>query len=114
MSYKLTLEDIDFTIEALEEISSVEGNALASGDDEQDRKAEEYIYRQLEAGNEWAWCCVRVRGWYYGLSAEEYLGCCSYKSREDFENGGYFEDMRNAVLEDLQDQLDDLKKVICA
>jgi len=57
---KITAEDCEIKVEALEEDIPVRGNALASGDAEADRACEDEILARLEAGDIWAWCTVRV------------------------------------------------------
>jgi hypothetical protein len=84
----------------------VRGNALASGDDEEDKKAEEAILRDIESGNEWAWCTAHVRVTYKGiLTADDYLGACSYPSEDDFRDGGYFDDMVSSCVAEINNQL---------
>lgn len=92
-----------------EEIS-IEGNALASGDDEQDREAEQWIRDQLDRGNDWAWCTAHVRVTYKDiLVADEYLGGCSYESANDFKKGGYYDDMVDTCIDQINEQLTKLK-----
>ena len=106
---KLTVADVTWTLRPEPEDCSVRGNALASGDDEQDKACEDNIIRELDNGNEWAWCCAVLTGRYKGLKAVETLGCCSYASEADFRQpGGYFDDMQASVLADLQAQLEDI------
>lgn len=95
---------VRYTIECLPEDMPVRGNALASGDDEEDRKAENAVLAALEC-NPWAWCLVRVRAWAGSVYGEDYLGCCSYESEEDFKRGGYWEDMQANALSDLRVRL---------
>lgn len=105
----LTLDDIQWTVEALPEDMQIYGNVLASGDDDEDRKAAEAVQADLESGNEWAWCTVRVTGKWEGLKAVDYLGGCSYKSQEDFcAPGGYYDDMRATVLAELQEHAENI------
>ena len=55
--------------------------------------------------NEWAWCCVEIKGQWNGLEAVAYLGACSYENKQSFiENSGYYEDLRQQVIEQLQGQ----------
>jgi len=104
--------ELRINCEALAEHIPIKGNALASGDDELDRRTEQLIQEQLEAGNIWAWCTVEVSVEWNGIeSEEEYLGCCSYKSRSDFaENSGYYEDMVSTCLDNLNKKLADLRR----
>ncbi len=108
----LTLDDIQWTIEALPEDTSIEGNVMASGDDAADKEAEESVRADLESGNGWAWCTVRVTGRWEGLKATDYLGGCSYKSEQDFCARGYYDDMRNTVLAELQEHAENIASKI--
>lgn len=100
---------ITYTVECLPEEIGVRGNAMASGDDAQDKEVEDQIIADLEGGNEWAWCSVKVTASLTidgeTFAGSDYLGCCSYASEVDFKNGGYFEDMQNAASEDLLTRL---------
>lgn len=79
----------------------IKGNVIASGDDAYDQECENRILAQLEAGNEWAWCCTHVLMTWKGLTAHDYLGGCSYSSQEDFEKDGYYADMVDTCLDSL-------------
>ena len=114
MPKKLKITDVTWQLDCLPEDVSIEGNALASGDDVQDRAQERWIHDQLGSGNQWAWCSVRLTGSYKGLEAFDTLGCCCYLDENDFQQpGGYFDDMRANVLADLQVQLDELLTECC-
>lgn len=93
--------EVEFTIECLNEDLSIRGNCMASGDDAFDKKCEDEIIDKLESGSRWAWCCVKVTAKYKGFEGVDHLGGCSYKDEEDFKNGGYFEDMKVQALADL-------------
>ena len=86
----------------------VRGNAMMGGDAEDNRRVEDAIIADLESGNEWAWCCsVEVRASYAGIDGADYLGGCSYASEADFRRpGGYFDDMREAALDELARELE--------
>lgn len=89
------------TLTAEPEHVPVRGNALASGDDAEDKAHEDKILADLE-WNEWAWCSAHVRASYGGFHGDAYLACCSYESAEAFKTpGGYYEDMVEEALEDL-------------
>lgn len=104
---QLKLDDITWTIEALPEDSSVRGNVCASGDEDVDRQLENEVLEDINSGNEWAWCIVKVSGEWNNLKGVDYMGSCSYKSKQDFiENSGYYDDMRKAVLEEIQGKLE--------
>jgi len=81
---------------------------MASGDDDIDREAEEWILAQLESGNDWAWCRVRVTARWKGFEGSDSLGACSYKSEADFcTEDGYFADMKQAALDELNEAVQD-------
>ena len=106
MARKLDADEVEFSIECLEEDQQVRGNAQASGDDEQDKYAEDMIIEQLENGNRWAWCTVKVTARFEDLEGHDYLGCCSYSDEEEFKRGGYWEDMKARALNELQEKFD--------
>ncbi len=98
----LTEAEVTFTVEAEEEDLPIEGNVLASGDDDADREAEREIREDLEQGNPWAWCCVKVTATWKDWTGTDYLGACSYASEKDFvTEDGYYPDMRARALEAL-------------
>jgi hypothetical protein len=114
MKKTLTAEDVEFTIEAEPEDIPVRGNAMMSGDDDFDRKVEDEIIADLEDGNEWAWCSVKVAAKWKRWEGRAYLGCCSYKNEKDFcQPGGYFEQMKEEALEDLNRQIADIRATLC-
>lgn len=80
----------------------VEGNAMASGDDEADRAEEQAILERLDAGDDWAWCTVVVHARLGDAVGTAALGCCSYADEDDFKApGGYYEDLCAEALEDI-------------
>jgi len=93
--------NVKYSIECLPEDLPVRGNALASGDPMLDRETEDSIIADLERGNEWAWCCVKVTAEIDGFTGSDYLGGCSYENEYAFKQGAYFEDMKRAALADL-------------
>lgn len=99
---------IKFAITAEPEDVEIEGNASAI-DPKTDREQEEWIRKQLDSGNEWAWCTavctasIELDG--QTFEAREYLGCCSYESAEDFERCEG-ENMRKGATEALKAELD--------
>ncbi len=103
------INQVEFTIECLPEDAQVKGNCSAI-DDETDRETEQYIYNELNNGNEWAWCTVKVGCSYKGQEGTAYLGQCSYKDRKDFkDNSGYYEDMKQESFDDLINSLNRLR-----
>lgn len=106
----LKISDVQFEIICHPEHVQVKGNAVASGDDDFDKKVENKIIRQLENGNTWAWCTVEVKATYKSLEASDFLGCCSYKHEKDFMSGGYYEQMKETAFDALKTKFDDLVK----
>lgn len=102
---KLTEDDVTFTITCENEDIPIKGNAMASGNDKEDKEVEDQIIRDLMSGNQWAWCCVKVTAEWNGFRGVDYLGCCSYKDEEDFKEGGYYEQMKTQALDDLNSSL---------
>lgn len=100
----LTRDDVIITVEALPEDSSPEGH-FSTGDDERDRKICAEIREKAE-WNSWAWCCIKVTASWRGHSASDYLGGCCYDSKEEFvSEGGYYDDMVDRALEELNDEI---------
>lgn len=61
-----------------------------------------WIEDQIDRGNVWAWCSVKVSVSYRGLTCDEHLGGCSYESEESFVTGsGYYDDMVKTALTEL-------------
>lgn len=97
----MKLEDCCITVECLPEDLPIKGNASAI-DEATDRQIVRKIKQELAAGNEWAWCCVRVTVEYEDNAECEYLGCCNYKNRHDFiKNSGHYQDMVKECFERL-------------
>lgn len=110
---KLTLKDVKVTLRAEPEDVPVRGNALASGDEAVDREAEDGVIAALEAGNEWAWCQAVVEVSWGNFRGVAHIGCCSYDSEEDFKKGGYYEEMVEESLSDLNDGIAKVYAEIC-
>lgn len=102
------IEQVEFEIKCLPEDIQVKGNCSAI-DEETDTTTEQMIYDQLNNGNQWAWCTVKVTANWKGLEGSDYLGCCSYESEEDFKSGGYFQDMKEQAFNDLISKITSLK-----
>lgn len=103
---QLTESEVEFTIECLPEEEPILGNASAI-DDDTDREIAEKILEDLESGNEWAWCLVKVTAHWEGYEGFASLGCCSYESEASFkEPGGYYDDMKAEALDRLNAQLE--------
>jgi len=96
----------EIVVECLPEDLEIEGNASAI-DPETDAAIAQEIRDQLEAGNEWAWCCIMVSVSWKGFEGVDYLGACSYKSKADFmESDGYFPDMVARAFDELVEAIE--------
>lgn len=105
---RLAEKDVEFSIECLGEPEPIEGNCSAI-DPQTDAETAEWIRTELDHGNDWAWCTVKVTATWEGLEGVDYLGCCSYKSEADFKaEGGYYADMKAQALAALQSEVDRL------
>jgi hypothetical protein len=106
---QLTPNDVTITVTAEPEQMPVRGNAIVSDDPKKDKRVEDRIIRRLDNGDIWAWCSVEIKCEYEGLTAEDYLGGCSYKNERDFiKHSGYYNDMVRTCIMDLQKQLEEL------
>jgi len=87
-----------------------------SGDSSSDREMEKNIIRRLDRGDLWAWCIVIVVAKYGDISGMDHLGCCSYKDENEFRECGYYNDMCDRALEDLNKRIrknyDEIKDLI--
>ena len=97
-------EHAEIEIEALPEHASIDGNCSAL-DEEANKEAARWVRQELDNGNQWAWCVAKVTVSYQEVEASSYLGCCSYKSQEDFMIGGYYVDMLQEAIEELASNL---------
>jgi len=112
----LRAEEVIFRVSAEEEDIPIEGNAIASGDDEQDRRDSDEIRRRLAAGDVTAWCVVHVQAEWSGVRASANLGGVSL-APDDLvatfasENGLYDEALQalNARLDEYEAKLEALR-----
>jgi hypothetical protein len=113
---KLTKEDVTIEVQALEEYTQVRGNATSSGDDAADKECEDTIIKNLESGNEWAWCTIKVTASWNERTCSTYLGCCSYDSKEDFLKDNYYTDLVDEAIDGLnkilQSDFDKLSELV--
>jgi hypothetical protein len=100
----LKIEDVEWELICEPEDTPLEGNVMASGDDDADAEAEQWVRDQLDSGNQWGWCFVRLVGRFKGLQCWDGLGCCSYQSEADFRQCGYYDDMQAEVLRQLTEE----------
>lgn len=109
---QLTDQDIEWNVEAEPEDIPIQGNAGLSDDQKRNERIERSIAKQLKT-TQWAWCAVVVTGTYKGITATDCLGCCNYKSKEDFlKNSGYYKDMQNNCLMQLQTTISDIVNAV--
>lgn len=66
----------------------------------------ESVAEMVDEHGLWGWCSVNVQVEFAGLTGNAYLGGCSYKGEDDFKQCGYYEDMVNEAMQDLQSQVD--------
>lgn len=106
MIRKLEATEVQFTLEIEDEDIPVRGYAMASGDDQADKEAEDDIFARLARGDQWAWCCVVVKATWKSYVGHATLGACSYANEADFcQPGGYFDDMKAEALDQLNKEL---------
>lgn len=80
-----------------------------------DAELEREIIAQLDAGNDWAWCTVKVTARYRDMVGVAYLGCCSYEGPADFiAHSDYYDDLKDEALADLELQIDDARRTVAA
>lgn len=102
--HKFLKQKAGIAIKCLPEDMPIKGS-FDSGDDALDLETENKIYADLESGNQWAWCVVKVRATWRGFSGDTYLGACSYSSIEEFLKGDYYSDMVDDAVNALVDDI---------
>lgn len=106
---KLTVEDVKFELSIEEEDIEVR-DGLPEPDHEE---LIELILGRLRRGDQWAWCMVVVKATWEGQTGRDNLGACSYDNTKDFiENSGYYEDMKQRAVDDLNERLEHQFKVL--
>lgn len=83
-------------------------------DDETDAATELWIEHQLNTGNQWAWCMVKVTAEWRDFSAYDTLCACSYESEEAFRADGYYADMAATALNELAERIESAKESVDA
>lgn len=98
---ELTADEVEFTLEIEEDGVPEEGD-FDSGEPEKDEELRRELRKRLANGDLWAWCTVVVTAKWKGWKGVDTLGGCSYKDEADFrQEDGYFGDMKERALEDL-------------
>jgi hypothetical protein len=106
---KLNRDEIQIRITVLPEEIPVKGNAICSGDEDFDQQVEAEILERLAQDDLWAWATVSVTAEWEGMEEANYLGCCCYANEEEFrQEGGYFDDMVQEAVSNLNLRLRDL------
>lgn len=98
---KLQAAEVKFLLEVTQDDVSPRGNALASGDSEVDKQAEDEILARLQRGDVWAWASVKVTAQWQGFLGVAYLGCCTYSNEEEFKLDSYYTQLCNDAMDDL-------------
>lgn len=105
----LTISDLKFELIPEYDYMPMKGNLIDSGDSEFDNKTILEVTADVNNGNIWGWCTVEMKASYKGLlTASDYLGGCSYASEKEFIEGGYYEQMQDNCLDEIQRQLNEL------
>ena len=105
---RINKNDVEIDVIAEFDHIPVRGNAIVSGDADLDRKVENEIIRRINNGDVWAWASVEVKVTWETFEASDYLGCCTYDNENDFvKNSGYYDDMVEIALDDLNQQIED-------
>lgn len=105
-----TIEQVKFTLEAEQDDIPVRGNAMASGDEEVDKRYEDEIIERLNNGDVWAWASVCVKAEWRGIEGTAYLGGCCYKDEDDFKKEGiYYDGMKQDAYDELIGKIKALK-----
>ena len=94
------LDGITYKLFISQDDIPVRGNAMASGDEAEDKAVEDEILSRLDDGDTWAWASVNVQASVTidgeEFTGDDYLGGCCYHDTADFITGnGYYDDMKN-------------------
>lgn len=103
----LLFQDVKFEVEIEPEDLPVRGNVIESGDLQYDKSVEDEIIAELNSGNIYVWCCIKVTAKWKTWSGVTYLGGCSSKSEKELlsDNADLIEGLKNEALYDLNDTL---------
>lgn len=103
---KFLEKNADITFKYEPEYETFIGNCSAI-DKETDKRQEAWIQSELDSGNMFAWFYAICTARYRNFSSWDSLGCCSYKSQEDFEKDDYYTDMKAQAIDNLADTIID-------
>ncbi len=59
--------------------------------------------------NPYAWFTAKVTIEFYGLTASNYLGACSYESESDFIKSSYYADMIDECIDEIAKQVSQIR-----
>lgn len=99
---ELTADEVEFSIEIEEDDSDFN---FESDEPEKDEKLRKELNRRRNNGDLWAWCTVVVTAKWKEWKGVDSLGGCSYENEADFRQDGYFDDMKDRALEELNKSL---------
>lgn len=95
-----------YTVSAEVEEEDPYGNVIACGDENDDRAEAERVKAEVRAGDVWEWASVTVSCTHteHDGVGKDLLGCCSYDSKAEFVQDGYYADMKASAYRDLLEQ----------
>jgi hypothetical protein len=108
----ITSEEADFSVEMMPSDTPIKGS-FAYGNAEDDAAAEADVRKQLNEGNQWAWCDVVVTARWKGFEGTTTLCACSYVSEERFREID-LPSLKSEALEALNERVAAAKKAIDA
>ncbi len=76
------MSEVTFSHSIKPDDTPIRGNLMDSGDANVDRETEDAVYRQLDRGNQAAWCGLIVFAEWRGYKRQTSLWGCSYASEE--------------------------------
>jgi hypothetical protein len=104
-----TIDECNIDVWCEPEQTQIEGNASAI-DDDTDKEIADNIGKELEYGNDWAWCTIFVKVEWNEFSGMDTLCCCSYKSRNDFIRANdYYQDMKGEAYRAMCEYIDEVR-----
>jgi hypothetical protein len=72
------------------------------------------VHKYIKEYGIWGWCFVIVRASFGIFQGKSCLGSCCYKDEEDFKKGGYYEQLRDEAIADLEKQIEEARNTILA
>lgn len=113
---RLTANDVKISIKALDEDtdprSSYAVPGIISPDSEDADRFVEAVEEMVDKHGLWGWCMVEVTARLANTKGTAHLGGCSYEDEEDFKKGGYYEQMVEEAIAELQQQIDEIYELI--